>query len=207
MAVSISASLKTVKNQLHTAGALLWLFEFTRSVGTIARYALYNESITYNGDTYTPISAKVEALVQDRQSIGKFRVSVSNITGTVQQFVDVGEIKGRRVTVTVVSADYLTVADHGVEMTFYCEEVTATDEAVTFTLGLGPLMQTRFPRDRFIQDRCRWAFKSTECGYTGGIGNCSKSLKGSGGCEQKQNEDRYGGFPDMLVGDQSFPKL
>lgn len=64
---------------------------------------------------------------------------------------------------------------------------------VTMQLGKPNLQRARFPQQR-LSRTCRFPYKSAECGYSGGLATCDKTMNGSDGCVVHANEDRFGGF-------------
>jgi phage-related protein len=75
-----------------------------------------------------------------------------------------------------------------------CTGTTADEKWVSFTLGAPSPFRVRFPRNRILKDYCRWRFKSTECGYSGGETTCDKTLAQ---CRLRSNSARFGGFPGV----------
>ncbi len=141
-------------------------------------------NIVWKGVTYVPWPIQAEGFARTGDKPPNPTVTVANIDGTVsalcQQFDDlVGAILTRRRTF----AQYLDAvnfpggvnptADPTQEMPneiWYVERKASEDsQAVKFELSSAmDFNGVKLPRRQIIANQCPWAYRSAECGYTGG---------------------------------------
>jgi len=63
--------------------------------------------------------------------------------------------------------------------------------------GASSPMRRLFPLYMYWPNTCIWQYKGVQCGYTGTMASCSKTLDGATGCEAHSNQLRFGGFPGI----------
>jgi lambda family phage minor tail protein L len=72
-----------------------------------------------------------------------------------------------------------------------------TSTVVEFELAAAfDLAGIRIPKRQCLSSICGWVFKSTECGYVGGIATCEKTIDA---CRYRFNNGQlpFGGFPGV----------
>lgn len=198
----LTAALTQEKNKLDSTGAFLPLITLEIDADTTLRLVPNSAPITFDGAIYTPFGCEIGELTQDAKGgLHDLTISVSNVTREIGAYVEFTELRGARVTIQYVHSQNLADPQAVVLEEHY--EIMSIQvkgsQFVTFTLGHDRIAQHPFPNGRFYRDNCRWIYKSVECGYSGGLATCSKTLEGSNGCRAHANVPRFGGFP-LLVG-------
>lgn len=197
-------SLGTVveKNRIASKETFLLLAEVdvkdpvTGLVVETIRLANNNEDVIHKGQTYTATSFTFEA---QETSDGQPELSCSfrDPSKTVMAKCEEhgGGVGWQARFKMVNSADLDAEAE--IEEMVYILSASAKDYSVDFTLGARNPLTQRFPRSLQWRDKCRWKYKSPECGYAGPEAFCDYTLQGPDGCSAKGNEKRYGGLPGI----------
>lgn len=194
---TITAALIAESNQLASPGAWLALLSVDVADGTILRLTPHPTSITFDGVLYVSWPMEIDQVQQDsRGGLPDVTVALSNVTREISAYLEVHDVRGRRVTIQYVHSDNLAdptaiAIDERYEIT----AVRLRQDVATFVLGHERMEAHVFPGGRFLRDHCRWIYKSTECGYAGALATCDKILEGGNGCRAHSNIPRYGGFP------------
>ena len=218
MVHEISASGREEKNKPENQQP--WVLLFDVQVGDAEWVFLVNneEDLTFNGRTYKRFPISISELEENaRGDLPVLDVSVSNATREVQSFLERRNgLLDRSVKLYIVSTALLSDASAAVSQQFTITSSFADAERVTFRLSQLPLVEVKMPHQIYSRSRCRWEFKSPECGWSlpslpAGVGDsaaCTKLRTGIGGCEWhgQQYTDvgqtslwpaRFGGFPTI----------
>lgn len=193
----LTATLITEKNKLSMTSAWPPLITVEVNAATTLRFVPNPTAITFAGETYVPFGCEIEERTQDAKGgLNDVSISVSNVTREISAFIEANDLRGSRVTVTYVNSANLADPDAVVlEETYEIMSMQVKGaQFVTFNLGHDRISGHPFPYGRFLRDNCRWIYKSTECGYAGGLPSCAKTLEGSNGCRAHANVIRFGGF-------------
>jgi phage-related protein len=174
--------------------------------------------VTFNGRTYKRFPISISELEENaRGDLPVLDVSVSNATREVQSFLERRNgLLDRSVKLYIVSTALLSDASAAVSQKFTITSSFADAERVTFRLSQLPLVEVKMPHQIYSRSRCRWEFKSAECGWglpslPAGVGDsaaCTKLRTGTGGCEWHGQQyldagqtslwpARFGGFPTI----------
>lgn len=204
MARSLDDAITRAKNALHGGTRFAWLFQFDRDGTSFLRLTDHPTALTYKGASYTPAGLQIEGIAESPGQFANFRATVSNIDGVAQGFLQDGEILNRRHAVRLITVDQSGLTTGAAYGWFHALQASADRDRVTLTLGLWPLSAVSVPRDRFLRTKCRWVFKSTECGYSGALTTCTKAYVSTDGCSGRSNQPRYGGFPFLLTGREAM---
>ena len=130
--------------------------------------------LTLGGQKYTAFPFSLDDITEDSKELPNVKLTVSNVTGTIQRYVEENNgLGGCKVIIRVFHTDIPDVAE--VEEYFVVTGVSCDVEWVTFTLGTDFSFTRRFPPVRMMKDYCPFKFKGVECGY-------------KGGCEQMQQD-------------------
>ncbi len=195
---TLPAALITQKNtmsQSSSVGGWLWLVTFDRD-GT--NYLYYcgpgvREDVTFDSQTYTAKNMEVRPPSTDMGgSTRNFQISIENVDQIMVADLENGEFLDRPVILRLVHADDLTVEVppiYGVVI-----EANTTEKYATFVCGAYDLRAVTVPKDTYSRERCRWLYKSDECGSVSGLSTCPKDLVG---CDARGVKERFGGFPGM----------
>lgn len=199
MAITLSRSIEEAVYPLHPDTALVWLVDLARTASVTSYYALHTESLTYAGNTYSPIQGAVEQIRHGEDESPEIGLALSNADGTIQGYLESGDILNRKTTLRLVSTRHIAIASHEMSVALYALRASCDDRFAAIVLGFWP--DQPFPRDRFMRDRCMWTFKDADtCGYSGSVTTCDKSYNSSAGCLGRSNQRRYGGFPHLMTG-------
>lgn len=190
------------KNKLSSAVPFLVCLDitvidpYTAATVETLRVVQNNEDFTFNGNTYAAanftIGFKAEGSTQPTIELG-----MVDYTRALQQRMQAyGGGVGFKVTVSVVNSGAPSAPAELVEF-FEVIAATSSDYSANFTLGAESGLARLFPRRRQMRDFCSWRYKSTECGYTGGLASCDLTLNGTNGCVVHANAANFGAFPGI----------
>ncbi|MBS0150463.1 MAG: hypothetical protein JSR31_05935 [Nitrospira sp.] len=194
----LTSLLTQAKNQLSSPAAVIPLLTLEIDATTTLRLAAHPTTVVFRGDTYGSIGLEIDEATQDAKGgLHDLSVSVSNVTREVSAYLEVHDLRGKRVTIQYVQSANLADDDAVfVEERYEIMSVHVKGSTfVMFRLGHDRISQHQFPAGRFLRDSCRWIYKSTECGYTGAIPSCTKVLEGFQGCRDHHNVARFGAYP------------
>jgi lambda family phage minor tail protein L len=165
--------------------------------------AEYDTDIVYptsGGITYTRFPIKHDGIPENSQGeIDTFRVSVANVNRVIQAYLEGYDLRGKKVTITLVWANQLADSDANIKFIYYIDNYSVTQDAVEFALSSKyDIIDLTLPAGTYNRNYCRWKFKSTECGYTTPQTTCDKRKTT---CKNVMNNiARYGGFPSVPTG-------
>lgn len=202
MPAHLSVATVIEKNRIRSTEAFLYLLEVevidpkTRQYVETMRFCRNDEAISYQGNLYTAANFDIE-VKQETGSVPEIRLSCIDYSRALQARMQLyGGGVGFNVKIIVVTTADITQPPDLVE-DFRVISASAADYAVSFTLGAENPLTLRFPMHNQYADRCRWRFKSPQCGYAGELQTCDLSLQGPNGCAAHGNERRFGGFPGL----------
>lgn len=199
----LSETLKTA-----SAKAWIWLVEGTLEQTTEAspcfRLTNYDQEVTYDSKTFHPYPLTIEPITSSgRGNLPAIRLVLSNVTRIWSRYLHAGGgMIGQAVTITLTHADHLTA---GTSWDFEVGECAATDDAIALTLKLPDFWEIAAPTDVFRATRCRWRYRSDECGYLGSLGDCNKTLSDciahgddmAAAGRPRRHPRVFGGFPGI----------
>jgi len=202
MPSTLSLAAYIEKAKLAGDGAWIVLAEITLPDSTVLRVCRNTVNVTWpssGGDEYAAFPFDLEEINdQSKSEVPRVALRVSNVSRVVQAYLDAADGGvGSVVVLRVVHSEHLDETDPEFEATFRCTDCQADAQWATFYIGAASPWTTRFPRNRLLKDYCRWRFKSTECGYSGGESTCDKTMTQ---CRLRSNSHRYGGFPGVGQG-------
>lgn len=160
------------------------------------RLARNNRNLTHMGNVYQATSFNFQS-EETAEGVPEVTCVFQDQSGAVLERCEAhsGGV-GWKVRFKLVSADALD-APAEIEEMVYTLSSKAQNYNVEFTLGASNPLARRFPRNIQWRDKCRWRFKSPECGYTGAALTCDYTLQGDNGCSPKGNTMRFGGLPGI----------
>jgi lambda family phage minor tail protein L len=202
---TLTAALILEKNKTSSDDPWIILFEMDLDNTDTLRLAAYPEDVffpnTTSGNTYTAFPAITEPIKENAQGkLNTLNVHVANIDRTMIAYVENNNLLGRDVTVRIVNADNLDDSTAKLDFTYRINQINITAETATFELGHEDLFAMQVPRQRYIRSKCRFVFKDSNCGYTGGETICDYTLDGPKGCRDKDNTLNFGGAPALPYG-------
>jgi len=190
------------KNKIASANAWLVLLEVQfvdTNTGLVVEteYVVNNnEDITYDSNIYQAYPFDIKM----KHEAG----GVPQISLTAQDFQKIllnkmneySGATGSTVIMRVVNSDNLS-EEPELEEIFEIIGSSANDYVVNFQLGAENILARRFPNSSQMRDRCRWRYKSDECGYVGVESSCDLTLQGANGCGFHSNAPNFGGYPGL----------
>ncbi len=193
---TLPANVILEKNKLATTSAWLLLLAITLPDATVIRLARNNENVSFGGNTYTAFPFEIDATKSNGQGeIPTVQLRVSNVSQLLQAYVeDYDGGVGLEVTLTVVNSALLAEDYSELEMTYDVLAAVADSQWITFTLGAPNPLRRRFPLYRAIAHHCNWTYQGAECGYTGALTTCKRTLAD---CRLHSNSARFGGRPGL----------
>lgn len=160
------------------------------------------EQATIDGDLYEPFPFSLQKKESDGD-LGSLEVSVADMTRAVQTRLQQYQgLIGCRVDVILALMDAgLTTASTNSDLveSYKVVNTSASNFTVKFSLGAENPLNFLVPKRIQSKDRCTFKYKSTECGYVGGLPSCDFTLDGANGCTVHANEERYGGYAGINI--------
>lgn len=151
-----------------------------------------NENITWQGNEYIRFPMELNSVTDDGKEIPQVELKVSNVGGIIEGYAQrYSGFVGAEVKVVVVHAAHLDKPYPEYELNLICTATKYNEQWVTFVLSGNVEVNFRFPPNRFMQDFCRWKFKSVRCGYSGNAEPCNGTLKTC------RIPERFGGEPGV----------
>lgn len=197
------ASLATVieKNRIASDVAFIMLAEVDvrNAAGTLVEtlyFARNSEDFVYGGKTYVSAGFNfgiTESATKVEQITLELRDPSLTVARRLDQYDGGAGWKIRLILVNTANTDQ----PPEFEQSAYVMGSTIKGYGAALTLGTRNPIRARFPARVQWRDRCAWAYKSTECGYTGPLPTCDYSLQGDNGCAAHDNTHRFGGFPGL----------
>jgi phage-related protein len=208
MSRSLSNAAILAVTGIEDDGVFLQLLEITLAGGTVIRVVRNTEDVTWDGETWTAFNFHVAELPTDSKgSPPELVIQVSNVARTLQGYLEEGEGGvGATFRLIVIHSDNVETSTSELDETFICMGTRADATWAYFTLSVDNIHLKRFPRDRFLYDKCRYlgkpvaaggGFKGTWCRYDGSATTCTGKLSR---CQQLGNSERFGSFPAMVGG-------
>lgn len=164
------------KNKISSTGAWVMAIELHHPEGNIL---LVNntEDLTLAGKKYTAFPFKLEDINEDTKQMPNVKLSVANVTGTIQRLVEKNKgLTDCEVNIRIFNTNLPDIIE--LEETFIINASQSKADWVVFTLGTDFSFSRRFPPVRVMKDYCPFKFKSVECGYKGYVQPKLQSLFG-----------------------------
>jgi len=213
MARDLHADMKIAKNLIASDKAWIVLFEISVSDIEIFRLTNNEEAVTFNSLVYSPFPIMMETMEESGQGdLPYINVTVSNVERVLNNYMEQRNgLLDQKVKMQLVNEANLINDAASITINLVIRETTVTENAITFRLSHHPFFEIDMPHQRFYRGRCRWAFKSTQCGWTAlatDSDTCDKTLDGANGCQAHgdtttadggtaSHPARFGGFPGI----------
>jgi len=169
----------------------------TKALVETIRVCHNNEDIVFQGENYVHTNFDL-TFDEEAGEVGEASLSINDYSRTIRQKEDeIGGAIGSEVTVMIVSADHLE-DNAEVTLNYSVTRSSAKDFKITWSLGGENALAMPMPRHRQYKDRCRWKYRSAECGYLGDMPTCNLTLdSGTNSCADHNNTVNFGGFPGL----------
>ena len=204
MPLSFSVAGKIEKNKLANNKPWLLLVEVALTDDLSIHLVMNNEKITWNGIEWIAFPMKFEDRTQDTKSISTFGISISNVDGVAQSYLEeYNGLTDHDVTIRLVHYAHLDNTVPEMEETFEVQKTNYDESWVKFTLGANFFLFFRALADRYLKDYCRHKYGKIECGVNAActiqypacmhvLTDCRLRMAASG-----ITNIRFGGFPGM----------
>lgn len=193
---SLSAAMILQKHLLDGGGQFIWLFELQRDSSNTSYYTRERADVTFNSQAYTSKEIAIDPPQYDTGgTLSDWRISLDNADRVEIAYLEAGKYVGQWVTVRIVNREILSATANQVVLRGRIKSATADERVVVFACGANDWRRTPIPRSTMNALRCRWRFKSVECGYGGGQSTCDLSYDTCN--NTMSNVERFGGAPGM----------
>ncbi|HEY1502593.1 MAG TPA: hypothetical protein VGF88_23665 [Acidobacteriaceae bacterium] len=147
---------------------------------------------------YEPFNFEMgEFNISSNGSVPQLEIQASNVMRVLQRLIEqYAGVVGANLYLYVVNT---ANPDGEPDLTLQFTILGSTSDAklVHLKLGASSPMRRLFPLLMYWPNFCIWKYKSLQCGYTGALPTCSRTLDGTTGCEAHNNQLRFGGFPGI----------
>jgi len=141
-------------------------------------------SIVYNGNSYLSAPITVEGFEISSKGLPTPQITIGNILGQIGALVKLHDgLQGATVTRTKLAqlpiTHVFTSSDvMGLPDVYIIDRPTNhTSRSVTFDLkSIFDLNSLKLPKRVIFQQSCSWIYKSAQCGYTGSLPSCSRTV-------------------------------
>ena len=199
MPLSLSSIAIEEKNKLANADSVfvVALKIVIPGVTDPVRVVANNEDITWDGETWQAFPFEINEITEISGERPRVEVRVANASREMELYLHEYDYYCKTTgyaaitcNIYVINTLNLASATPEVMHEFLLLQPKSNSRWVTFILGANAPWTLRFPPHRMVPS-CRWRFKSTECGYSGGESTCDKTLPR---CRVLGNSERWGGF-------------
>lgn len=203
MPKSFSAGFEVEKNK--EASRPIDLYEIEINDSTTLSLAAYPENVTFDSQVYTGFGARHGEVKQSwEEDNPQLTVEFANVDQVFSNYLAVNDMRGNKIVLKMVFADALGDPANYMSEVYHIDHLQVHRETVVFVVTSKlQVLGDKVPGRTYLKNMCQWIYKSTECGYAGGLSTCDKTLAGSNGCEVHSNVARYGGFPS-IPGNKTF---
>ena len=200
MPTEISTIAMEEKNKLNTESVFFVALEIDiPSLTETVKINNGGDNVTWRGSTWVQFPVEIDEVLEKTGEVPQVNLRVSNVNRVFDAYLQQYDLFCKQngfkpIKVKMFVLNNLNLADTTpeAEYEFTLEKPTLTADWAVFALGASNPFLRRFPQQRMLKNQCRWRFKSTQCGYSGGMNTCNKTLVR---CRELSNSSRYGGFP------------
>lgn len=151
--------------------------------------------------TFWPLPFRFSPFEQNQEGdLPASELAIDNTTRVLMRYLHAGRgLEGNPCTIYMVAQDGLTLAmpnHERREWKLQVQSVHATSEAVVLRIASPNWFDARKPAERYVPNRCRWRFGSSECGYVinsvAAFTTCNKTVPD---CTERGEDHRVRGLP------------
>lgn len=191
--------------KLSPDGYVAWLAAVELFGGEVLRIARTQLPVTFLGEEWQPFPFDEPQIREDASGeLISTRVGFVDPTGYIVDLIRKNNgLADRRVTLYKVPTALLNTPIDGMSRRNYLEHQFTVNSVTTSrtgaTLELGAMSAVRLAVPQLLAGRntCRWAYRGTECGYTGPLPTCDRTWDSANGCLAHDNAARTGLFPGI----------
>lgn len=157
-------------------------------------FAEHNENVEFDSVTYTAFPITHDEISDNSQGqTPEIKLRVANISRVIEYYLNIYDLRGKKVLVRLVWKDKLDNADIKYDFVYFISNYTSNEKVVEFSLlPKVDMLGLVLPKRTYSRNYCQWRFKSDECGYSGAETECNKTKQK---CKELDNYVRFGGFP------------
>jgi lambda family phage minor tail protein L len=147
---------------------------------------------------YQPLAFEMgEFNMSSNGSVPTVEVQASNVMRVLQAIIEqyAGVVGANLYLYAVNTAN--PAGEPDLTLQFTVTQSICDAKLVHLKCGASSPMRRLFPIYTYWPNTCIWQYKGPQCGYSGSISTCSKTLDGPTGCEAHSNSVRFGGFPGI----------
>lgn len=176
-----------------------------------------NGELVWAGNTYQRFPLEADGFsYEGKGSLPRPKIRCSNVLGTITAILAglPSGLEGAKVTRIRTLARYIdganfpggtnpygtpdSTAEFPREIYYIDRRSLETRDVVEFELAAAfDLAGVRAPKRQCIANICQWVYKSAECGYTGGLATCEKTLTDCKAHFGQYAELPFGSFPGI----------
>ena len=161
-------------------------------------YAEYDINVTFDGQEYTAFPITHEFVEENTGGqITSVKLKISNISRLIQAYLELYDLRGKRVDIIAVWADKLDQPETKTVDTFYIDSYLSNESDAEFTITSKlDVIDLPLPSGKYLRTHCRWKFKGSDgsCGYSGAETECNRTFQR---CKELGNYQRFGNFPSI----------
>lgn len=170
------------------------------------RLARNTDAVTFDANDgngpqcYQPFSFEMGDLkVDSTGSVPETEISASNVMRSLQSVIEqyAGVVGANLYLYAVNTANMGGEPD--LTLQFTVKQTVSDAKLVRFKCGASSPMRRLFPIFKYYPNSCQWQYKSAQCGYTGSLPSCSKTIDGPIGCAAH--------FPNAPLRALAFPGI
>ncbi len=196
MPKDLTDSFKQQKNKVANKPIYLYKVFDYNDEGEDLLFAEWGENITFDSEVYQAYPIKHDEIGENSSGeVDAIKVRISNVSRTIQGYLEHYDFGGKKVLVRMVWADRLAFPEDKIDTIYYVDSYTANDASAEFLLMPKMIVvEAQLPARTFKRNTCSWVFKSDECGYAGAETTCNKTRVR---CRELDNQTRFGATPGI----------
>jgi lambda family phage minor tail protein L len=195
------------KNKLGTDSFFMIMLEILIPATAPVYITSNSEIVTWRGNQWQPFPFNIgERSESSKGEVPQVELNISNHSRVIERYLNMYDIylktngvEGNQIKCNLYVVNSKDLANTEPIRSEYLELLSPkTDKDwATFTLGADNPFNVICPKRKLIKNFCYWKYKGVECGYTGTLGVCNKSLQE---CRERNNSARFGGFAGVGFG-------
>jgi len=201
MSKTTNATFIAEKNKEQNTPILLFQLHDYDGANSHLYFTNYDSAIVYptsGGQTYTRFPIKFETIEENTQGqVDAVRIRLANASRLIQSYLEQYDLRGKKVTITMVWANQLADADANIKYIYYIDSYVSNLTNVTFVCTTKyDVIDRKLPGGIYLRGHCRYKkFKDPNtCGYIGAETECNRTKTR---CKELANFSRFGGFPSV----------
>lgn len=154
------------------------------------RFVRNTDPVTFDANdghgpqVYQPLSFQMgDMKVGSDGSVPEVEVAASNVMRVLQTVIEqYAGIVGANLYLYVLNTAN-PAGEPDLTLQFTVKQTVSDAKLVHLKCGASSPMRRLFPVFKYFPNACQWQYKSPQCGYTGSMPSCSKTIDGPIGCQ------------------------